>query len=66
MATSLLCPTILAQGCSVLVKQFKKKKLTSGTGPSPAAVLVSHSIHGLHWQAGRDNWLGGYICSALE
>lgn len=65
MATSLRCVTMLAQDSSVLGKQLRKQ-LTSGTGPSLAAVWVLHSFHGLHWQGGRDNSLAGSACSGPE
>lgn len=65
MATILQCATMLAQDSCALGKQLRKK-LTSGTGQSPAPVLVLHSIHGLHWQAERENSLSGSACGAPE
>lgn len=65
MATILQCAAVLAKDSCTLGKQLRKK-LTSGTGHSPAPVLVLHSIHGLHWQAERENSLGGSACGAPE
>lgn len=56
---------MLAQDSCALGKQLRKK-LTSGTGHSPAPVLVLRSIHGLRGQAESVNSLGGSACGAPE
>lgn len=56
---------MLAQDSCAIGKQLRKE-LSSGTGHSPAPVLVLHGIHGLHWQAGRENSLGGSACGTPE